>query len=60
MKKTYICPQLLVVRLNTTHNILTLSGGANGTLIISDDDVISTPGSVWTRENRGSVWDEEW
>ena len=59
MKKKYICPQLLVVMLNTTHNILTVSGGELGTLSIHDE-VISDPSSVWTKENRSSVWDDEW
>ena len=59
MKKKYICPNVLVVKLNTTHSILTVSGGLEGTMSINEE-VISEPGSVWTRENRGNVWDEEW
>lgn len=58
MKKKYICPNVLVVRLNTTHSILTVSGGLEGTMSINEE-TISEPSSVWTKENN-SVWDDEW
>jgi hypothetical protein len=58
MKKTYICPNLLVVRLNTTHSILTVSGGASGSLGISEE-TISDQGAVWTKEST-NIFDEEW
>lgn len=58
MKRKYICPQLLVVRLNTTHSILTVSGMDNGTLNINDNEEV-TVDQAWIKEN-SSVWDNEW
>ncbi|MBR1901611.1 MAG: hypothetical protein IJ826_01345 [Bacteroidaceae bacterium] len=58
MKKKYICPNVLVVKLNTTHSILTVSGFDNGTMTI-DNTTENSVNTVWTRENN-SVWDEEW
>jgi len=58
MKRKYICPQLLVVRLNMKHSILTVSGMDNGTLNINDNEDI-TVGQAWIKEN-SSVWDNEW
>ena len=58
MKKIYICPNVVVVKINTTHSILTLSGGDSGTMSINETEITNTSG-VWTKENN-SVWDEEW
>ena len=53
MRKTYICPHVLVTKLNTVHSLLALSGGNSGTLGISED----TKSSVWAREdNSWDIW----
>ena len=59
MKKTYISPSMLAVKLNTRQCILTVSGGMSGTLNIDDENTITSSSSVWTKESN-SVWDEEW
>ena len=60
MKKQYISPNCLVVRLHTTGSILNVSGGLTGTLNIDNtDDVITNSSDVWSKEST-SVWDEEW
>jgi len=53
MRTTYICPKTVVVKLNTINSILNLSGGATGTLGISED----TKTSVWARQdNSWDIW----
>lgn len=59
MKKTYISPTLLSVELRTTNSILTVSGGDMGTMGIKEDDLTNST-EVWTKEQRGSIWDNEW
>ena len=59
MKKTYISPTMLAVKLNTRQCILTVSGGDSGTLSIDDENPITSSSSVWTKES-SSVWDNEW
>lgn len=59
MKKQYICPAILVVKLHTTKNLMLLNvstEGEKGTVNSYDDDY---SGEVWTKENK-SIWDEEW
>ena len=62
MKKQYICPESLAVRLNTK-NMLTTSGFENmGEDIVNgglSDTQVSGTGSVWSKENK-SLWDDEW
>ena len=58
MKKTYISPTMLAVKLNTRQCILTVSGEVTGTLNISESEITSTSG-VWTKESK-SIWDDEW
>ena len=58
MRKTYICPNTVVVKLNTIHSLLTVSGGASGAMGISDTQKTT----VWSREDNGwDIWgnDEE-
>ena len=61
MKKTYICPNMLAVKLNTTSSILSASnfGSDSATITTNETTEISDAGSVWTKENK-NVWDEEW
>ncbi len=59
MKKTYISPTLLSVELRTTNSILTVSGGDMGTMGIKEDDLTNST-EVWTKEQRGNLWDNEW
>ena len=59
MKKTYISPTLLSVELRTTNSILTVSGGDMGTMGIMEDDLTNST-EVWTKEQRGNLWDNEW
>lgn len=59
MKKTYICPTMLSVELRTMNSILTVSGGDMGTLGIMEDDLTNST-DVWTKEQRNSLWDNEW
>lgn len=57
MKKIYVSPTMLAVKLNTRQSILTVS---NGSLSIDNtDDVIMSSSDVWTKESN-SVWDDEW
>lgn len=58
MKKKYICPNMLLVRLNTRHSILTVSGFESGSLTI-DSNTENSVNTVWTKEDN-SVWDNEW
>jgi len=58
MKKKYICPNMLLVRLNTRHSILTVSGLESGSLTI-DSNTENSVNTVWTKEDN-SVWDDEW
>lgn len=58
MKKKYICPNMLLVRLNTRHSILTVSGFESGSLTI-DSNTENSVNTVWTKEDN-SVWDDEW
>ena len=58
MKKKYICPNMLLVRLNTRHSILTVSGLESGSLTI-DSNTENSVNTVWTKEDN-SVWDNEW
>lgn len=61
MKKTYICPNMLAVKLNTTNSILSASnfGTNSATITTNGTTEISDASNVWTKENT-SVWDEEW
>lgn len=63
MKKTYICPESLTVKLNTRSHILTGSGfdnmGADTVTGGLSDTEVSGTSSVWTKENK-NLWDEEW
>lgn len=60
MKKRYISPNVLVVTFNTTHSLLTVSGGDTGTLNINNSGSISTPTSVWSKEdNSWNVWGDD-
>lgn len=58
MKKKYICPNMMLVRLNTRHSILTVSGFESGSLTI-DSNTENSVNTVWTKEDN-SVWDNEW
>ena len=63
MKKTYINPSMLVVRLSmnniiaaSPNNNITINGGSGSATFVED----GTPtGDVLTKENV-NVWDEEW
>lgn len=60
MKKRYICPESLAVKLHTSKSLLTVSGKDVGSLLLDDeDDVITDVANVWAKEN-SSIWDEEW
>lgn len=63
MKKTYICPNMLAVKLNTKSNILTMSREGQDTTNITfggnSGTEISDQSGVWTKESK-NVWDNEW
>ena len=60
MKKTYICPNMLAVKLNTTNNILIGSNfGTDSATITTSDTEVDDPNSVWVKANI-NIWDDEW
>lgn len=61
MKKTYIQPDMLMVRLNVANSILTVSNpGAETTgITLSGDENVDDPTAVWTKGSKG-IWSNEW
>ena len=58
MKKTYIIPELLIVKVNVQHHLMDLSQG--GTTSISKD---YADGDAFVKENLRSdynVWNDDW
>ena len=63
MKKTYIQPDMLTVRLNVADSILIVSKPGEDTtgITLSDDDGdgVNNPDNVWVKGSKG-LWDDEW
>ena len=59
MKKTYIQPEMTIVRLQHHSIMCTSPGGYDGQSVSIQSGSIINEGNVWTRES-SSVWDEEW
>ncbi len=57
MKKTYIIPELLMVKVNVKHHLMDLSVG--GTASISSE---AADGDAFVKDNRSNynVWNDDW
>ena len=61
--KTYIHPEMTVVRLQHGGTICTSPNGYDGNTIPvpSGEGTIGNEGDVWTKENKNyNLWDDEW
>ncbi len=61
MKKTYIQPDMLMVRLNVANSILIVSKPGEETtgITLTGDEEIGDPDDVWVKGSKG-LWDDEW
>lgn len=61
MKKTYIQPDMLTVRLNVADSILIVSKPGEDTtgITLTGDEEIGDPDDVWVKGSKG-LWDDEW
>ena len=61
MKKTYIQPDMLTVRLNVADSILIVSKPGEDTtgITLTGDEGVSDSDDVWTKGSKG-LWDDEW
>ena len=61
MKRIYICPSMLAVSLHASATIASSFGEDVAHISLSDNenDVVSSPSGVFTKENK-SLWDNEW
>lgn len=55
MKKTYIIPQVLIVRVAQT---LPLMGST--TMVLDDTQELSSSSEILTKQNNYSVWGDDW
>ena len=59
MKKTYIQPEITVVRLQQQHIICASPGDYDDPSISIQSGEITDESAVWTKESH-STWDQEW
>ena len=55
MKKTYIIPQVLIVRVAQT---LPLMGSTS--MVLDDTQELSSSSEILTKQNNYSVWGDDW